>query len=553
MTGDEQVASQKRTRRYGPKVTSGCLTCKRRRVKCDELRPACKRCGKYGTTCEGYKPAAITIAPIRRVVRPLLPNVDPLYKTPTMVSRLFTSDQELSYFQRFCIKNVKQLTGHRESVVWSRHVLQASEKEPCVRHAVIAIGALDFRKRGFEAGLVKPQSRDPTPAAGPEALEANRLEFTYREYGKAIACMKTAIAEKNISIRSSLITSLLFVCFEAYHGNSDGAAAQVYSAVEAMENYSKQRRLLSSKPNTLMPPPIDDDTVEMFSILEIQATSWGGDRRSITLHLERMQNCKAAVGAIPREFKEIGHAWRTIFAILLRAIHLRSARSNTEPLLSLGGNLSYAPMVTFRPLAGEDQHAELRSVMSQFRQWALVFEPFMRRAQGLHSSQEMLNNVMMLYRYYLASHMWAASGPANKADYYRCYTRELNELVRLCMMNAGLFDEYFSMDIHIVMTASGCGNELPAPGFEERNYWHLFAIAQERGYVGCCDGHEGSGMDHGNRGSRPGRRGICPEDCMAAVISLNVDAEKRTAIVKCLQGVRGFPGHTIMKENTVYW
>tara|TARA_R110002060_G_scaffold21617_1_gene29283 strand:+ start:698 stop:904 length:207 start_codon:yes stop_codon:yes gene_type:complete len=64
---------------------------------------------------------------------------------------------------------------------------------------VIAIGALDFRKRGLEVGLVEPLFRKTSSAAGPETLESNRLEFAYREYGKAISCLKTAIAEKKIA------------------------------------------------------------------------------------------------------------------------------------------------------------------------------------------------------------------------------------------------------------------------------------------------------------------------------------------------------------------
>ncbi|PMD57420.1 uncharacterized protein K444DRAFT_53748, partial [Hyaloscypha bicolor E] len=35
-----------------PKSRSGCRTCKIRRVKCDESRPQCERCIKFGTTCD---------------------------------------------------------------------------------------------------------------------------------------------------------------------------------------------------------------------------------------------------------------------------------------------------------------------------------------------------------------------------------------------------------------------------------------------------------------------------------------------------------------------
>lgn len=36
--------------------SKGCHTCKRRRVKCDEGRPTCKRCARVDVECEGYEP-----------------------------------------------------------------------------------------------------------------------------------------------------------------------------------------------------------------------------------------------------------------------------------------------------------------------------------------------------------------------------------------------------------------------------------------------------------------------------------------------------------------
>ena len=44
------------TKRKHHKTRAGCVTCKKRRVKCDETKPECRRCQAYGTTCEGYDP-----------------------------------------------------------------------------------------------------------------------------------------------------------------------------------------------------------------------------------------------------------------------------------------------------------------------------------------------------------------------------------------------------------------------------------------------------------------------------------------------------------------
>ncbi|KXJ84721.1 hypothetical protein Micbo1qcDRAFT_170004, partial [Microdochium bolleyi] len=36
------------------KTFSGCWTCRTRRVKCDEVRPACVQCRSKGLDCQGY-------------------------------------------------------------------------------------------------------------------------------------------------------------------------------------------------------------------------------------------------------------------------------------------------------------------------------------------------------------------------------------------------------------------------------------------------------------------------------------------------------------------
>ncbi|PYH93494.1 C6 transcription factor [Aspergillus ellipticus CBS 707.79] len=50
-----QAPPKKRCRREGAKWTrSGCLTCKRRRKRCDEAKPCCQSCARLGLQCEGY-------------------------------------------------------------------------------------------------------------------------------------------------------------------------------------------------------------------------------------------------------------------------------------------------------------------------------------------------------------------------------------------------------------------------------------------------------------------------------------------------------------------
>ncbi|GAW19332.1 hypothetical protein ANO14919_088180 [Xylariales sp. No.14919] len=53
----DRTAPPVKRRATHAKARTGCLTCKRRKVKCDEARPACARCLKSGHPCAGYEDA----------------------------------------------------------------------------------------------------------------------------------------------------------------------------------------------------------------------------------------------------------------------------------------------------------------------------------------------------------------------------------------------------------------------------------------------------------------------------------------------------------------
>ncbi|KAL2807765.1 hypothetical protein BJX63DRAFT_60948 [Aspergillus granulosus] len=53
--------TERRSRATKLKVRTGCITCKIRRVKCDEGKPSCSRCVSTGRKCDGYASPGITL------------------------------------------------------------------------------------------------------------------------------------------------------------------------------------------------------------------------------------------------------------------------------------------------------------------------------------------------------------------------------------------------------------------------------------------------------------------------------------------------------------
>lgn len=82
------------------RTKTGCLTCRKRRIKCDEAHPTCKNCGKSKRECLGYDPifkpqpgpAAIQPAPSSAGPTQIPPSTSVPYGTPNtaVVSTVYT-------------------------------------------------------------------------------------------------------------------------------------------------------------------------------------------------------------------------------------------------------------------------------------------------------------------------------------------------------------------------------------------------------------------------------------------------------------------------------
>ncbi|KAJ6779757.1 hypothetical protein PWT90_06289 [Aphanocladium album] len=48
------LTGEPRQRKWAPRTRTGCITCRLRRIKCDEARPVCKRCTTSRLDCQGY-------------------------------------------------------------------------------------------------------------------------------------------------------------------------------------------------------------------------------------------------------------------------------------------------------------------------------------------------------------------------------------------------------------------------------------------------------------------------------------------------------------------
>ncbi|KAK1750435.1 hypothetical protein QBC47DRAFT_418189 [Echria macrotheca] len=249
------TGTAKRPLRFHSKVRTGCLTCKSRKVKCDETKPRCHRCTRSGRPCGGY-PAPEARSSPETAGSPLLGVIQ-------TTSGLFGSTAEKRSFQFFQQHASKSLGGPFHLAFWGREVMQAALHDPPIRHLVVALGAAyeDFESSGTAAGTGS--------------------ELALQQANRAIHLMTTSLTQDSSAETTHrlLTASILFIQLASMRGHMAEATQHIRSAVKVLldheratssnsnNNTSSQQQTVSSSSSSPTPPPYPVPLAHLRSIL----------------------------------------------------------------------------------------------------------------------------------------------------------------------------------------------------------------------------------------------------------------------------------------------
>ncbi|KAM0457908.1 hypothetical protein ACHAPV_006453 [Trichoderma viride] len=321
----EAAKPTKRGRRSNPKVKTGCLNCKQRRIKCDEMRPACSQCVRSKKECVGYpapsRIARSTAADVRIAPKPLappsagMPRLQPapsggmagMAGASTTASLLLTGHTillpprranrrkrqannpeiaggampmpllyepshslalmhtESLYFDLFRVQTASELSGYFNMNFWTQRLLQECHFEPSIRHAVVALGAL---YKTLE------QSCEPDSATLPGAM--SRMEsvmchwqVAVRKYSEACNAMLLLRGDKISTNKTRLMASVLLACFDSFIGDHRQAIVQIQTGLRLLA------RIQHDRAQNLHPSErVEEDLLVIFTRFAIQAKSY---------------------------------------------------------------------------------------------------------------------------------------------------------------------------------------------------------------------------------------------------------------------------------------
>ncbi|QSZ34892.1 hypothetical protein DSL72_007753 [Monilinia vaccinii-corymbosi] len=181
------MLSASRRRICGPKVKTGCQTCKIRRVKCDEAKPSCQRCVPTGRKCDGYA------ADLKRFRPEVQGGLD--------IQRLHTllpgTVEERRGFQCFISNTATDLSGYFDAFFCEYLILQASATEPSLRHTIVGLGTLheEFSDRTVDLATKCDEAR-------------SGFGFATNQFSKAISHLRRPLAAG----KQKPLTAMMSIC-----------------------------------------------------------------------------------------------------------------------------------------------------------------------------------------------------------------------------------------------------------------------------------------------------------------------------------------------------
>lgn len=207
----------KSSRTSTPKVRTGCSTCKRRHIRCDEAKPNCHNCVRGQRSC-GYA------------------NADPGTTDTTLTSRrplgLVASPQKQAlldadcldfhdatgarYFQEFA--NLMQgywITGTSNRDFWGVTAPQFARTNPLCRHAAMAIGALSIWYRESDAKSLRVRRPEEESAHYIQALSYHGRSLRMHHH------------QQSLSLHDASFLAVLLLFFDLLRGNSQAALTHV--------------------------------------------------------------------------------------------------------------------------------------------------------------------------------------------------------------------------------------------------------------------------------------------------------------------------------------
>jgi hypothetical protein len=512
---------------------------------------------RFGIHCGGYLDKRTSVEQSVAKPRRLSPKgyalnpsgLPQVYVTPSRLK--FGTEQESRYFHIFCTKTAKQLASFFEETLWKTIVLQACETETPLRHAVVALGALDPRYACRRpTGLISPDRR-----------------FAFSEYSKAVSQIRQKVASwkegeecSERDLRATLISCLLFTCFETLNGCSDAAITQIYAGVRITEEWQIRH---VQDPNHLTPVSspkpliIEDELLHAFSRLELEAMTYK-DFRASKVHKANPSWARSDLDRMPKSFTSLAEARIYLAVIIRRAMRFGAwVEKRTEPTGAWAFYLHNPDSIK----SYSEPEMDTRRIIGEYGQWSRAFERIWMLSRT-EAGQSLFEGATVLRLMYVMVTSWRKAVAKDGARYVATAIWEPREILTLAkeflnsVRSRGEEPGNFTFDMRVIVMLHSVGFVfrhrrmrreaidllLEKPWRE--GLWDSWVTGKSMEWLADL---EDEGLPSEDELEH------IPQDRVCSGVKLAHDDVARTTTVSCLQPVLEMGGTSVPRQMVIPW
>jgi hypothetical protein len=210
--------------------------------------------------------------------------------------------------------------------------------------------------------------------------------------------MRDAITKGDENIRIALVSCLLTICFESFHGHHENALIQMGAGLSIMQDWLKTQQTAKNKSGLRSPNPhvMDDRLFHSFMRLDVAAMHFF-DKRSGEFHREQSLEGFETVKHMPESFGDLEEAGIYFSVVMKRIMHFMKwieskgveHRHHKQARLGTTDLESTFPKQHLNVVLGS-RLIELEGYSSELDRWATAFQPIIERSRTSEGQREML-------------------------------------------------------------------------------------------------------------------------------------------------------------------
>jgi hypothetical protein len=375
----------------------GFLTCNRtRRVKCDEGRPSCERCIRFGCTCDGYRE---TLPQAQSAVKPLRASILPRLRNQRItiysLSDLTGTYEDKKCFNFFQLQTSSQLSGHFDAGFWTCSLLQISRSEPIVWHSVLA-----FSKLHEQYTVSYDQRKFQLSKCG--------YRFALEHYNESVAGMAGALTDLSHSTEVILVNCIVFIGLELLLHNTEGAMAHLRCGLQVLRAWRERKSNSSWDRSASHSGLMERHLLPMFGHMNLHASAMYGS-------LGMPQPEYLTVRKVKRygSFKDLVQARGVLLDIMNEGLQLAG----------------HATALGKSPSKDRKAFEQKQSLISRSRGWEIAFGAFLSEPSMKYLSLEDSQKVSLLWIKHKTASIWISNSLCKDETSFDNYVTDFDDII----------------------------------------------------------------------------------------------------------------------------